>query len=202
MRTDDVAAWARCLAEYRTTANRPNELHLVAIGQAAVPALHAAALDADRFAAVRLRNMISSWTEIVRTPGNLNQAVNVVHGALKQYDLPAPPLSPGTRWCRNGNGPHRGVLLDTSPSESLCYRSSRCCWTVFGTATGTGKLVRIQHGPATVIGDESRLARHCPRDGKAAASRMNRESGYHQGVWHRLDPSVRTVVWRSFAGRS
>ena len=26
---------------------------------------------------------------------------------------------------------------------------------------GTGKLVRIQHGPATVIGDESCLAGHC-----------------------------------------
>jgi hypothetical protein len=27
---------------------------------------------------------------------------------------------------------------------------------------GTGKLVKIQHGPATVIGDESRNAGHCP----------------------------------------
>lgn len=88
MRADDVAAWARYLAEYKTTADRPNELHLVAIGEAAIPALHAAALDADRFASVRLRNMISSWTDIVRTPENLNQAANVVHGALKHYDLP------------------------------------------------------------------------------------------------------------------
>jgi len=88
MRTEDVAAWARYLTEYKTTADRPNKLHLVAIGEAAIPALHAAALDADRFASVRLRNMISSWTEIVRTPENLNQAANVVHGALKHYDLP------------------------------------------------------------------------------------------------------------------
>ena len=88
MRTDDVAAWARLLAEYKTTADRPNELHLVAIGEAAIPALHAAALDADRFASVRLRNMISSWAEVVRTPENLNQAAGVVHGALRHYDLP------------------------------------------------------------------------------------------------------------------
>jgi len=88
MRTNDVADWARFLAAYKTTDDRPNELHLVAIGEAAIPALHAAALDAERFASVRLRNMISSWAEVVRTPENLNQAANVVHGALKYYDLP------------------------------------------------------------------------------------------------------------------
>jgi hypothetical protein len=88
MRTDDVRSWAQFLAGYKTTPDRPTELHLVAIGEAAIPALHAAALDAERFASVRLRNMISSWVEVVRTPENLNQAANVVHGALKHYDLP------------------------------------------------------------------------------------------------------------------
>jgi hypothetical protein len=88
MRTDDVAAWAQFLAEYQTTDGRTNQLDLVAIGEAAIPALHAAALEPEQFASVRLRNMISSWTEIVRTPENLNQAASVVHGALRHYDLP------------------------------------------------------------------------------------------------------------------
>ena len=88
MRTADVSSWAQFLAGYRTPPDRPTELHLVATGEAAIPALHAAALDPERFASVRLRNMISSWAEVVRTPENLNQAVNVVHGALKHYDLP------------------------------------------------------------------------------------------------------------------
>lgn len=88
MRTGDVAAWARFLASYKTTDDGPNELHLVAVGEAAIPALVAAALEPGRFASVRLRNMIRSWVEIVRTPENLNQAANVVHGALKHYDLP------------------------------------------------------------------------------------------------------------------
>ena len=88
MRTDDVRSWAQFLAGYRTTPDRPTELHLAAIGEAAIPALHAAALDTERFASVRLRNMISSWAEVVSTPENLNQAANVVHGALKHYDLP------------------------------------------------------------------------------------------------------------------
>jgi len=88
MRAGDVAEWARFLAEYKAKDDRPNELHLVAIGEAAIPALHAAALDPDRFASVRLENMIRSWTEIVSTPENLNQAASVVHGALAHYDLP------------------------------------------------------------------------------------------------------------------
>jgi hypothetical protein len=88
MRTNDARSWAQFLAGYRTTPDRPTELHLVAVGEAAIPALHAAALDAERFASVRLRNMISSWAEVVSTPENLNQAASVVHGALKHYDLP------------------------------------------------------------------------------------------------------------------
>ena len=88
MRTGDVRAWARFLAGYKATDGRANELHLVAIGEAAIPALHAAALEPGQFVSVQLRHMISSWSEVVRTSNNLNQAVNVVHGALQHYDLP------------------------------------------------------------------------------------------------------------------
>jgi hypothetical protein len=87
MRTEDVASWARMLTDYQTTSDRPNEIHLIAIGEAAVPALHAAALQPDQFASVRLRNTIRSWSEVVRTRETLDQAVNVVHGALQRYDL-------------------------------------------------------------------------------------------------------------------
>lgn len=87
MRTQDVVSWARLLSEYQTTSGHRNQIHLIAIGEAAVPALHAAALQPDRFASVRLRNMIRSWSEVVRTPESLDQAVNVVHGALQHYDL-------------------------------------------------------------------------------------------------------------------
>ncbi len=88
MRTEDVAALTRFLASYRTVGDKPNDLGLVAIGEAAIPSLHAAALEPERFASVRLRNMIRCWADVVRTPENLNQAANVVHGALKNYDLP------------------------------------------------------------------------------------------------------------------
>lgn len=88
MRAADVAMWGRFLEKYQAVDDQPQKVHLIAIGEAAIPALHAAALDPDRFASVRLRNMIPSWADVVRGPDNHNQAVNVVHGALKHYDLP------------------------------------------------------------------------------------------------------------------
>ena len=87
MRTDDIAAWSSLLATYRASKER-DALHLIAVGEAAIPALHAAALWPQRFASVRLRNMIRSWSEVVTTPESINQAASIVHGALKQYDLP------------------------------------------------------------------------------------------------------------------
>ena len=58
------------------------------IGEAAIPTLHAAALEPQLFASVQLRRMIPSWVEVVRSPETVNQLVNTVHGALKVYDLP------------------------------------------------------------------------------------------------------------------
>lgn len=88
MRTGDVAALTRFLGNYLEMNNHPEKIRLVAQGEAAIPALHAAALDPESYESVVLREMIASWAEIVSTPENLNQAVSVVHGALKHYDLP------------------------------------------------------------------------------------------------------------------
>lgn len=89
MRVEDVASWTDFAAafggENAPAPDRP--LDLVAVGEAAIPALHAAAIAPDRFGAVTLRGMIPSWAEVVATPGGLNQAANVVHGALRHYDL-------------------------------------------------------------------------------------------------------------------
>jgi len=90
MRTDDVGSACQDLEGYglATAAGPPAQLHLVAIGETAIPALHAAALEPERFSSVRLVNMIPSWAHLVASPGSLDQAVNVVHGALLHYDLP------------------------------------------------------------------------------------------------------------------
>lgn len=89
MRTADVAHWTSFLKTYQPTGQKPTEMHLVAIGEAAIPALHAAALDPDTFQTVTLNGMLRSWEELVSATESLNQAVNIQHGALKHYDLPA-----------------------------------------------------------------------------------------------------------------
>jgi dienelactone hydrolase len=87
MRAENVLVCARYLAEYLTDVN-PREVHVVAVGECAVPVLHAAALQPQRFASVRLRKALISWEDVVRTPEPSNQLVNTVHGALEFYDLP------------------------------------------------------------------------------------------------------------------
>lgn len=88
MRVDDITEWTSFLEKYRTADDQSRKLNLVAVGEAAIPALHAAALQPDVFQSIKLKNMIRSWSEVVSYPNNHNQLVNVVHGALKYYDLP------------------------------------------------------------------------------------------------------------------
>lgn len=88
MRTEDVIAWLHFLQNGGLTGEAPTDVELIAVGEAAVPALHAAALQTEGFRTVTLRRMPVSWEEVVRAPETFDQAVNVVHGALRHYDLP------------------------------------------------------------------------------------------------------------------
>ena len=88
LRVEDIQAWTRVLRESRLAGASPADMHLVAIGEAAIPALHAVALAGDEFCTVTLRRMVRSWEDVVRAPENYNQTVNVVHGVLRHYDLP------------------------------------------------------------------------------------------------------------------
>ena len=87
MRTEDVMVCARFLQGYEA-GDQPNQVHLISAGRAGPPALHAAALEPQLFASVTLKNCLVSWSNVVQTPLAVNQFVNVVHGALKTYDLP------------------------------------------------------------------------------------------------------------------
>lgn len=82
MRTEDVNAWARHLG------TKSKEIRMIAIGEATIPALHAVALEPQRFQSVTLRRMIPNWESLVRADESFNQAVNMVHGVLRHYDLP------------------------------------------------------------------------------------------------------------------
>ncbi len=88
MRCDDALRWLRHLQGGSLTGGEPTAIDLVAVGEAAIPALHAAVLERDVFSRVTLRRMIPSWESIVTAGESFDQAVNVVHGALRHYDLP------------------------------------------------------------------------------------------------------------------
>ena len=87
MRAEDVLTCARFLARYEA-ADEARNVHLVSIGRVGPPALHAAALEPQLFAAVELKRCLASWSHVVREPWATHQYENVVHGALKAYDLP------------------------------------------------------------------------------------------------------------------
>ena len=84
MRTEDIYACAQFLKS--RFADQP--IHLIGIGEASIPALHAAALQPDLFASLRLERGIRSWSDVVHSPVTKNQLINTVHGALTTYDLP------------------------------------------------------------------------------------------------------------------
>ncbi|MBL9129981.1 MAG: hypothetical protein JNG86_02205, partial [Verrucomicrobiaceae bacterium] len=82
MRTDDVRGWARFLK------TKASDIRIIAIGEAAIPALHAAALDRDAFTQITLRRMIASYEWLVGAEETFDQTVNLIHGVLRHYDLP------------------------------------------------------------------------------------------------------------------
>ncbi|MBP6508718.1 MAG: acetylxylan esterase [Opitutaceae bacterium] len=85
LRTEDILACAR-FASDKWNEGRP--VHLTGLGEAGIPALHAAALEPQLFADTRLERTLRTWTGVATTPRTRNQQVNTVHGALRFYDLP------------------------------------------------------------------------------------------------------------------
>ncbi|MCB1231113.1 MAG: acetylxylan esterase [Verrucomicrobiae bacterium] len=66
--------------------NRP--IHLHAEDEFVPVALHAAALEPELFESVTLHGGILSWEEVIDSREPIPQWHNVVHGALRHYDLP------------------------------------------------------------------------------------------------------------------
>ena len=86
MRAEDILVCAQVLRSMASP-EASARIALVAIGEATPPALHAAALEPGLFASVELERMATSWPEVVRTTVTRNQWANLVHGALRVYDL-------------------------------------------------------------------------------------------------------------------
>ena len=64
------------------------KMNLMAIGDAAIAALHAVALEPDLFAQLQLFERRSSWTAMLEESQPNRCFEDVIHGALKVYDLP------------------------------------------------------------------------------------------------------------------
>lgn len=81
--TEDALVCARFLVSRAS-----GKVRIVGVGQAGIPALHAAALEPELFASVTLRRTVSSWAGVVGTPAAPAELSTAVHGALTSYDLP------------------------------------------------------------------------------------------------------------------
>jgi hypothetical protein len=93
MRAEDVLVCARVAGilpaiRGRNTLDTSRPVNLISVGNVSVPALHAAALEADLFNSIKLLRSLSSWSNVIKSGCSFNQQVNTVHGALTLYDLP------------------------------------------------------------------------------------------------------------------
>ncbi len=87
MRAEDILVCAKYLNSIRATENNKS-LDMVAIGETGPAALHTMVLEPDRFSSLTLKKSLNSWKSIVRSQLTVDALNNVVHGALKYYDLP------------------------------------------------------------------------------------------------------------------
>jgi len=87
MRAEDILVCARFLAGYGGS-DKPQPVALVSMGRTGPAALHAAALEPDAFASIAIEGSLASWSSIVGNPPAAGHFENVVHGALRSYDLP------------------------------------------------------------------------------------------------------------------
>ena len=85
LRAEQIMTAAKWLRDRTETKRR---VDLIATGELCVPALHAAVVGPDQFGNVDLRGGLHAWKSVIDTPVTERQLINVVHGALRTYDLP------------------------------------------------------------------------------------------------------------------
>jgi dienelactone hydrolase len=88
VRTEDVLAAARYLDESQSHSAAKTRLHVIGVGGAGLPALHAAALEPALFESLTLRETTTSWADVVQAPLGNAHLSETIHGALAAYDLP------------------------------------------------------------------------------------------------------------------
>ncbi|MDR0336075.1 MAG: acetylxylan esterase [Planctomycetaceae bacterium] len=85
MRTEDLLNVTRWLSEN----NSEQKTAIVASGDTVgLVALHAAAVEPTLFSNVKLDKPVRSWYDVVQTGCSFYPITNLVHGALREYDVP------------------------------------------------------------------------------------------------------------------
>jgi cephalosporin-C deacetylase-like acetyl esterase len=86
LHTEDILTARSFVTNYKTKTPRP--VHLIAVGNQSVAALHSAALAPDAFASVTLKSPLKAWSPVVKQSAPAGLLTTTVHGALRTYDLP------------------------------------------------------------------------------------------------------------------
>jgi len=87
-RAEDAIAGAKFIANYALPTDTKRGVHLVGVGQAGIVALHAAAMYPDVFLSVTIKDVPTSWVDVVSNQNAKGQLDSIVNGALRVYDLP------------------------------------------------------------------------------------------------------------------
>lgn len=97
-RARDLLVSARWLREFHdengkagktsTGEESSKAIDVIAVEDAAIPALHAAAVEPELFGEVKLVRSIDSWRRVIDTAVTRRQLEGAVHGVLRVYDLP------------------------------------------------------------------------------------------------------------------
>jgi len=118
--------------------NDNDPIDLMTFGDVGVPALHVAFAEPDCFHQVILEGMIKSWDGVVRADRTYGQFMQVVHGALRTYDLPDLATALGSKLTQPSpvselglDGDHNAPIVpgDLAPTQpgliGLLYNSPR-----------------------------------------------------------------------------
>ncbi|MDE0578214.1 MAG: hypothetical protein OSB39_14805, partial [Opitutales bacterium] len=87
LRAEDVLKLAVSL-DCAGIVRKGTKMKVMAIGDAAVPTLHAVALETDLFNQLELFDRRISWTAMLKESQPKRCFEDVIHGALQAYDLP------------------------------------------------------------------------------------------------------------------
>ena len=96
LRAEDIMITARWLKE-QMPLGEPAAVRLIAVGDAGIPALHAAALEPELFQSATLSRAPKSWSAVIHVRLAKLPISQVVHGALLTYDLPDLAASLGVK---------------------------------------------------------------------------------------------------------